>query len=200
MAKPLVAQFEEYRSWYAESYVPAWEEQRGEPVDQRDPLAELTRVKPSEANKLEARCGALPVEYVNLLTTLGAGRLWLAAKEEPMAHELLAPKAIAAAQKDLASWLSKAAVTRAKSKQKLDVAKLVPFLSLQGTWAVLAAQTPSDNRVYLVSHEWEQREDLDLFAGPLTLGVFFERYFGQARDKDPLNGSTAHRAALLKGR
>jgi len=98
------------------------------------------------------------------------------------------------AQKDLVSWLSPEPIVRAKASQGLDTKALFPFLTTDGTtWAVLAGQG-----VYLTSHDWEQRDSFDLFAGPLTLEAFFEHFFACAKKLDPLNGSYDHRGALLR--
>jgi hypothetical protein len=159
----------------------------------------LERVHPSAVSKLEAKCGALPLDYVNLLTTVGVGALVLPGAAEPVTHRVLAPTDVLKARKDLVGWLGPTAVGTARARQKLDVTKLVPILSAaDGTWVLLGGQQAADGRVYVFSHDWEQRPDLDVFAGPLTLGAFFDKYFTLAAKKDPLNGSQAHRVLFSR--
>lgn len=171
---------------------------RGERASATDGLA---RVSPSAVGKLEEKCGPLPRDYVNLLTTFGAGRLVLTEGEEPVVHTLLAPRDVLKTRKALASWLSAESVNTARERQQLDVARLIPFLSAADgtTWVVLAGQKAADNRVFVFAHDWEQRADLDVFAGPHTLAVFFDRYLSLARRGEPLNGSQAHRVLFAAG-
>ncbi len=193
--------FFDYQAWYRSKYLPSiTDEDEADPGDViADPLEGLEPVTPKALAGLEARFGRLPVAYTQLLERLGAGVVLCAAEDEPSESTLLAPAKIARAQKDLLSWLGPEAAARAKKEQRLEAKKLVPFLTTDGTtWAVLAAQKASDDRVYLTSHDWEQRDGFDLFAGPLSVEAFFEHFFACARKRDPLNGSYEHRGALLR--
>ena len=100
-----------------------------------------------------------------------------------------------------ASWIGADAAALVRKNQRLDIAKMIPFVVTpdQTTWVVLAGAPPLD-RVFYVSHDWEQREEAryKLFAGPLTLVEFWAHFFARCRKLDPLNGSYEHRYGFGK--
>lgn len=200
MPAPLNTLFDEYQAWYRAKYAPSIrDEDEEDEAASDDPFLGLRPVSPKALATLAGKFGRLPASYTQLLATQGAGVLLCASEDEPLEWTLLPPSAIARAQKDFLSWLGPEAISQARASQGLDVRKMVPFLTPDWTtWALLAGQKPGDDRVFLTSHDWEQHDGFDLFAGPLTLEAFFEHFFGCARKRDPLNGSYAHRAALLR--
>jgi hypothetical protein len=191
--------FRRYEEWYRKVHVK--ELMEGADEDEEDPPGALDALRPVPAGQLAAlsRKHAVPAGYRTLLAKIGAGPLLCAADGGSDEYALLRPSQLERARRDCVSWLGADAIAQARKDQGLDVKQLVPFLVMPDgtTWVLFAGTAPLD-RVFYVSHDWEQREEDDLFAGPLTLVAFFEHFFARARKRDGLNGSYTHRYGFGK--
>jgi len=169
--------FRDYDAWHRKTH--------GEPGLALHPV-------PAKTLPAFAKRHDVPAAYIKLLATLGAGAIRCGDHDD---YTLLRPNQVERARRDCASWLDDDAKARARKNQRVDVTTMVPFLVMPDwtTWVVFAG-----NRVFYVCHDWELREDVDLFAGPLTFAAFFEQFFARARKGDPLNGSYAHRFSFRR--
>ena len=178
--------FEDYRSWFQETYLLQLAEENEEDIadlEWSDPFAGLHPLSAEQLSHTENNTGALSQAYRDLASRVGVGSFLIAAEEEPVEFFLLSPEEIPQATNDFLSWLDVEAIQRAKSREGLEVSRLVPFLTDPdgNQWALLTNQSPGDDRVVLFSHEQEQRDDLDLFSHQGTVESYFEKLFESAR-------------------
>ncbi|MBV1859623.1 MAG: hypothetical protein KUG77_14515 [Nannocystaceae bacterium] len=178
--------FENYRAWFSDVYLIQLAEQEEEEVadlEWSDALGGLEPLAASELASLEGHGGALPQAYRELVLALGVGTLLITDEEEPVEFTLFHPKEMAQARKDCLGCVHSNALQRAKSREGIDPAKLVPILTDRdwNQWAMLANRTPGDDAVVLFSHEQEQRDDLQVFVHRGTVEDYFKRLFEDAR-------------------
>jgi hypothetical protein len=178
----VVDQFAAYEKWYRKEYA-----NPDDPDDVDEPL-KLTPVP-------RLTLGNVPAAYKQLLKKRGYGTIRCGFAD----YTLLAPQHMQRERKACISWIDKETRERAKQRQKIDVTTMVPFLVAPDgtTWVVFAGTQPYD-RVFLISHDYEQGERLAPFAGPLTFEKFFKHFFERARKGDSLNGSHEHRYGFGK--
>ena len=179
----VIEQFEKYEKWYQKEYANPDDPDDVDVVLALNPVPRLT-------------IGNVPAAYKELMKKLGHGTILC----EFSHYGLIAPQQMQRERKACISWLDKETRERAKKNQKIDVNKIVPFLVTpdQTTWVVFAGTQPYD-RVFLISHDYEQNEDQPkVFAGPLTFEKFFKHFFERARKAESLNGSHEHRYSFGK--
>ena len=180
--------FENYRSWFQETYLRQLAEENEEDIadlEWSDPFAGLHPLSAEQLAHTENNAGALSRAYRDLVSQVGVGSFLIAEEEEPVEFFLLSPEEIPQATKDFLTWLDVEAIQRAKSREGLEVSKLVPFLTdpYGNQWALLANQSPGDDRVVLFSHEQEQRNDLDLFDHQGPVESYFEKLFESVKKR-----------------
>jgi hypothetical protein len=185
--------FDKYEEWFRTRWCKEMDE------SPYSPFAKL-RTVPARTRAALARDHAVPQSYRKLLEERGAGELTIADYGRTDAFALLEPTAVVRARRECISWLDAETRARARANQRIDVTKVFPFLVMpDGTTWVMYAGTPPLDRVFYLSHDWEQTEDIaEVFAGPLTTIEFWEHFFARSRKADPLNGSHEHRYGFGK--
>ncbi len=189
--KEIYELFQDYKKWYTEIYIPEAEEQYFDEGDYEeygwsDPFAKLVPLPDKEIKKIENELGGISETHHSILTEIGAGKLLYSMEEEVLEFVLLNYDNMMKAKKDCLSWIGAEALEFTKSRQKVDITKMYPFLvgAYWNTWFLLANQEPGDDRIYIFGHDWEQRNDCDLLDGPKNFSEIFKNLFDSAKNKE----------------
>ena len=180
--------FDDYQSWYQKKYLPSLRDEDEDEDEESDgewadPFGEFKAVTPKQLGPIEARYGELPPAYRKLVSDIGVGTLLIADEDEPVRFTILPPEHIPKVHKDCISWIDKALLEETKSSHRIDANKLMPILVDRdwNQWALLGNQSRGDDRVFLFSHEQEQREGINPFSLQGSLETYFSKLFANTR-------------------